>query len=109
MRIVVVCGAGASSTFVATRIRRAAAASGLGLDVLASGESQLATALVGADVLLVGAHLGERLDAVRERADAASVAVVLLPADAAVGADATALLELALAAHAANAANEARS
>lgn len=97
MRIIVVCGAGASSTFVAMRIRRAADARGMTLEVAASGESQLASALIGADVLLVGAHLGDRLAAVRERAAAASVDLVLLPADAAVGADPDALLELALA------------
>ncbi|WP_157007992.1 PTS sugar transporter subunit IIB [Agromyces laixinhei] len=97
MRIVVVCGAGASSTFVAARIRRAAVSRGLPLEVAASGESQLATALVDADVLLVGAHLAGRLAAVHERAAAASVAVVLLPEDAAVGADPNDMLDLALA------------
>jgi PTS system cellobiose-specific IIB component len=96
MRVVVVCGAGASSTFVAVRIRRAAAANGTPIDVVASSESQLETSLVAADVLLVGAHLGPRLAAVRERAEAASVDVVLLPEDAAAGADPDALLALAL-------------
>lgn len=97
MRILVACGAGASSTFVAVRIRRAAEARGLIVETRATGESQLDGALRDADVLLVGAHLGARLDSVRERAAAASVAVVLLPAEAA-SSDADRLLDLALAA-----------
>lgn len=97
MRILVACGAGASSTFIAVRIRRAADFRGLSVEARATGESQLDAALQAADVLLVGAHLGDRLDSVRERAAAASVAVAVLPADAATAADGDALLDLALA------------
>ncbi|WP_026482337.1 PTS sugar transporter subunit IIB [Agromyces subbeticus] len=97
MRILVACGAGASSTFVAVRIRRAAEARGLTVQTRATGESQLDAALRDTDVLLVGAHLGARLESVRERAAAASVAVVVLPA-AAASSDADQLLDLALAA-----------
>ena len=70
VRIIVVCGAGASSTFVAHRIRRAAAARGIEVRATATSESQLDQALADADVLLVGAHLGDRLDLLRERAAA---------------------------------------
>lgn len=82
MRIIVVCGAGASSTFVALRVRRAADARGLRVDARAAAEAGLAEALEGADVLLVGAHLGDRVDALRELAAAASVPVAVLPAGA---------------------------
>lgn len=76
MRILVVCGAGASSTFVAQRLRRAAALAGLdweasaGLESTASGSDH--------DLILVGPHLGDRLDAIRE---SASAPVVVLPED----------------------------
>ena len=78
MRIIVVCGAGASSTFVAQRIRRAAAARGLEVRAPAASEA-LDEALADADVLLVGAHLGERLEPSLERAAAASVPIAMLP------------------------------
>lgn len=76
MRILVVCGAGASSTFVAQRLRTAATAAGLDWEATAGPE----TAVTGtaADLVLVGPHLAERVDALRATT-AARVGV--LPAD----------------------------
>ena len=96
VRIIVVCGAGASSTFVAHRVRRAATARGLDVRAIATSESQLETALADADVLLVGAHLGDRIGELRERAAAASVPIVILPETAAAAADGEDALDLAL-------------
>lgn len=95
VRIIVVCGAGASSTFVAHRIRRAAAARGIAVRATATSESQLDRALTDADVLLVGAHLADRLD-VRERAGAASVPVAILSESAAAAGDGAEALDIAL-------------
>ncbi|MBM7505687.1 PTS sugar transporter subunit IIB [Agromyces aurantiacus] len=81
MRIVVVCGAGASSTFAALRIRRAADTRGLDVDVRAAGEQTLAEALAGADALLVGIHLAERLEDLEQAAAAASVPLAVLPGE----------------------------
>jgi len=95
MRIIVVCGAGASSTFVALRMRRAADARGLQVDARAAAQAGLPEALEGADVLLVGAHLGDHVEALRELAAAASVPFAVLPAGAtAIGGDAA--LDVAL-------------
>lgn len=96
VRIIVVCGAGASSTFVAHRIRRAAAARGVEVRATATSDSGLDTALGDADVLLVGAHLGDRIDALRERAAVASVPVAILDAGAAAAPDGEEALDLAL-------------
>ncbi|RXZ69975.1 PTS sugar transporter subunit IIB [Agromyces albus] len=96
MRIIVVCGAGASSTFVAHRIRTAAAARGLDVEAKATSESALDAALAGADVLLIGAHLAERVDRLRERAAAASVPIAILPESAAAAPDGEDALDLAL-------------
>ncbi len=96
MRIIVVCGAGASSTFVAHRIRQAAAARGIEVEAAATSESRLAASLDGADVLLVGAHLGDRVDLLRERAAAASVPIAILPESAAAAPDGADALDLAL-------------
>lgn len=79
MRIVVVCGAGASSTFAALRIRRAAEARGLDVEVRAAGEQTLAAELADADALLVGTHLAEKLPSLERDAAAASVPVAVLP------------------------------
>ncbi|GAB3600697.1 PTS sugar transporter subunit IIB [Microbacterium tumbae] len=64
MRILVVCGAGASSTFVAQRLRRAALAVGLDWDASAGTEQSILS--VAHDLVLVGPHLVERLAAIRE-------------------------------------------
>ncbi|MEV8251977.1 hypothetical protein AB0O87_13765 [Microbacterium sp. NPDC076768] len=76
MRILVVCGAGASSTFVAQRLRNAAAAAGLDWDATAGTEAAVAHS--GGDLVLVGPHLSDRLEAIRSGADAP---VALLPDD----------------------------
>lgn len=76
MRILVVCGAGASSTFVAQRLRRAAADAGLEWDASAGMENSVSAG--GHDLVLVGPHLADRVDAIR---DAAGAPVALLPED----------------------------
>ena len=96
MHIIVVCGAGASSTFVAHRIRRAAAARGVDVRATATSESGLDAELERADVLLIGAHLGDRIGLLRERAAAASVPIAILPEDAAAAPDGENALDLAI-------------
>src|SRR3546814_12074840 len=61
MRILVVCGAGASSTFVAQRVRRAAHERGLPYSAVAGTTGSLVIDLDSADIVLVGPHLaGDR-------------------------------------------------
>lgn len=79
MRILVVCGAGASSTFVAQRIRRAAAEAALPYSVVAGHEASLPTDLASADLVLLGPHLAQRLDDVRAQARPFGATVALLP------------------------------
>lgn len=76
MRILVVCGAGASSTFVAQRLRRAASDAGLDWDTAAGTEQTISTAF--ADLVLVGPHLADRVDTIRS---ASSSPVAVLPDD----------------------------
>lgn len=76
MRILVVCGAGASSTFVAQRLRRAAADAGLDWDASAGMEHSASDG--DHDLILVGPHLADRLDAIRHVARAP---VAVLPED----------------------------
>ncbi len=80
MKILVVCGAGASSTFVASRVRKAAGDRGLSVSVEAGSESQLERQLTDVDVVLVGAHLADREVALRSRAADFGARVAVLPA-----------------------------
>jgi len=90
MRILVVCGAGASSTFVAQRLRRAASAAGLDWDTAAGTERTISTAF--ADLVLVGPHLADRLDAIRA---ATRGPVAVLPDDVFSDRDGTRTLDVA--------------
>lgn len=76
MRILVVCGAGASSTFVAQRLRHAASAAGLDWQTSAGTESTVSSAF--ADLVLIGPHLADRVAAIRS---ACSAPVAVLPED----------------------------
>ena len=70
---------------------------GLSVRAQASSMAGLDEVLPGADVLLVGEHLAEQLDALRERAVAASVPIVILPSGASSAPDGEEALDLALA------------
>ncbi|WP_344783368.1 PTS sugar transporter [Microbacterium kribbense] len=81
MRIIVVCGAGASSTFVAQRMRRAIGAAGRRDVVTAVSITALPDRLDDADVLLVGPHLADRSDDLTRAAAGRGVRVIVLPGD----------------------------
>lgn len=95
MKIVIVCGAGASSTFVAAKLRTAAATRGIDVSVSAEGAAHL-DSLKGIDVLLVGAHLESSVPALRERAAHTGTAVAILPPGSPATLDAARVLDLAL-------------
>jgi PTS system cellobiose-specific IIB component len=81
MRILVVCGAGASSTFVAQRINSAARARKLAYVATATNEGALADGVGSSDLVLLGPHLAPRLEAIKSLAAPHGVHVVLLDAD----------------------------
>ena len=81
MRILVVCGAGASSTFVAQRVRHAAHDRGLPYTAFAGTDRSLPIDLDAADMVLVGPHLADSLERIERDAAARGVVVVLLPDD----------------------------
>ncbi|MFT4156798.1 MAG: hypothetical protein QM630_02555 [Microbacterium sp.] len=74
MKILVICGAGASSTFVAQRLRSAAESVGLDWETTA-GTFQSVTES-SADLILVGPHLKARADGLQE---VLPMPVVVLP------------------------------
>jgi PTS system cellobiose-specific IIB component len=78
-RVLVVCGAGASSTFLAQRIRVAARGREIDLSVSASSTEGLADRLGEIDVLLVGPHLAARFVELSRLAESAGARSALLP------------------------------
>lgn len=81
MKILVVCGAGASSTFVAQRLQRAADADGFDCAVAATTLPMLAGELASCDLVLVGPHLRDRYDEIMRDAAVHNARVAVLPAD----------------------------
>ncbi|PPI45497.1 hypothetical protein C5D18_06730 [Rathayibacter tritici] len=80
-RILIVCGAGASSTFLAHRLRAGAKERGMGAEFRSETLTGLEHSLPEADVLLVGPHLESQFDGLRQRAELMGAAAALLPPD----------------------------
>jgi PTS system cellobiose-specific IIB component len=98
MRVLVVCGAGASSTFVAMWLRKAAAARGLDVIASASSDTELDELAADSDVVLIGPHLADRFDDLAQRVRARGASAVLVPEQIITTRDGAAALDLALAA-----------
>ncbi|WP_213813862.1 PTS sugar transporter subunit IIB [Glaciihabitans sp. dw_435] len=77
--ILIICGAGASSTFLASRMRALATSRGIPLTIQAASDDELDARLPSTDVLLVGAHLAGDFDSIVERAASSGVPAYLLP------------------------------
>lgn len=80
--ILVVCGAGASSTFLASRMRALATQRGLGVTARAASNLDLSSRLADARVLLVGPHLESSFGELSAEAAEHSVPAALLPSTA---------------------------
>ncbi|MDT0158663.1 hypothetical protein Q9R19_13620 [Microbacterium sp. ARD32] len=91
MRILVVCGAGASSTFVARRLARSASEAGLDWSTEA-GTERTAMTTPGVDLVLIGAHLADRVDDIRS-ALSGRAGVAVLPETAFTDIDGSATLQ----------------
>ncbi len=78
LRILLVCGSGASSGFMAANIRKAASARGIEAKVVARGEAEIENYVDEIDVLMVGPHLAYILDEVDEYIGDHPVKVILM-------------------------------
>jgi PTS system cellobiose-specific IIB component len=92
--ILIVCGAGASSTFLANRMRSIAKARGESVTVQAASDDELDSRLASIDVLLVGAHLEGSFDDLSARASRFGVPAGLLAPSAVTAAGAEAAYDL---------------
>jgi cellobiose PTS system EIIB component len=80
--ILIVCGAGASSTFLASRMRSIARERDISLHILPLDAEAMSAHLSSAAAVLVGPHLEAGFDDLRTAATAAHVPIALLPASA---------------------------
>lgn len=78
-KVLIVCGAGASSTFLALRLRRVARDRDLDLIVEAGTLPDVDERLAATSVLLVGPHLSAQFDELNSRARVAGARAALLP------------------------------
>lgn len=95
-RALIVCFAGASSTFLASRLRTLALARGVEIDVSVVALSELASNLGDefSGIVLVGPHMHTDFDLIAARVSAAGGSALLLPQEAASPAGAETALEL---------------
>ena len=70
LRVLLVCGSGASSGFMAANIRKAASARGMDVSVVARSESEIESYIDEIDVLMAGPHIAYIMDEVDELAEA---------------------------------------
>ena len=78
-QILLVCGAGASSGFMAANARKAAKKEGLDFEIKAKSVSEITDYLNEIDILLVAPHLKYMLNEVKEEAEAAGVKSAIIP------------------------------
>lgn len=78
MKVLIVCGSGASSGFMAANMRKAATAQGLKLQITARSESEIENYLDEIDALMVGPHLAYIMDDIEEYIGDSEIAVVLM-------------------------------
>lgn len=81
IRVLLVCGSGASSGFMAANIRKAAAARGVDVSVVARSESEIENYVEDIDALMVGPHLSYILDEVDDFIGDHPVTVILMSPD----------------------------
>ncbi len=78
-RVLVVCGAGASSSFLVYWMRKDAAARDVALSIRAGSTEDLPAALADTDFVLVGHHLAAAFPSIRAASATAGVPISLLP------------------------------
>lgn len=67
MNILLVCGSGASSSFMAAKMRYAAKDMGLDVSITARAESEIPNLYQDADVIMVGPHLSGYYEELKSR------------------------------------------
>lgn len=80
INVLLVCGSGASSGFMAANMRKAASKRGISVDIKARSESEIENYVDEIDALMVGPHLAYILDEVEGYIHEYPVKVILMKA-----------------------------
>ncbi|MHA6529836.1 PTS sugar transporter subunit IIB [Paenibacillus sp. BAC0078] len=78
LNVLLICGSGASSGFMAANIRKAAKKRNLNMDIKARGEAEIENYIHDIDALLVGPHLAYIMDDINEVTKDTNVRVLLM-------------------------------
>lgn len=81
LNVLLVCGSGASSGFMAANMRKVIKERGLDIAVTARSESEIENYIDEIDALMVGPHLAYILEDIDEYMQGADVKVILMKAD----------------------------
>ncbi|MBY5022111.1 PTS sugar transporter subunit IIB [Streptococcus suis] len=81
LNVLLVCGSGASSGFMAANMRKAAVEKGLDISIKARSESEIENYIDDIDVLMVGPHLAYIMDEVEEYIQGSDVKVLLMKSE----------------------------
>lgn len=81
IKILLACGTGASSGFVAQSMRKAAKAKGLEVSIKATSDTEIQEYASDIDVLLIGPHLKHRFVEIQESVKQFPVKVMLINAE----------------------------
>lgn len=96
MKILLVCGVGASSGFIAQAMRKAAKKRGLEATIIARSEAELIDGVKDSDCLLVGPHLAYQKASIEESVAPYHVPFAFIDEDIYGMIDGAAALDLAL-------------
>lgn len=81
LNVLLVCGSGASSGFMAANMRKAAVKKAIDMNIIARSESEIESYIDEIDALMVGPHLAYILDEVEEMIEGSNIKVLLMKAD----------------------------
>ena len=96
LNVLLCCGAGMSSGFLAQQMRIAAKKQGVMAKVEAKSQNNIADDLEETDILLVGPHLSYAVADLKIKCEPYGVPVVIIPKDMYAGLDGAGLLALSL-------------
>ena len=96
MKILLMCGAGASSGFMAQSMRKAASAQGLDIEIIARSDAELKNNIAGANLVMVGPHLEYNQEAISKSLEGTGVPFIFIDKEAYGALDGAAALKQAL-------------
>ena len=96
LTILLCCGAGMSSGFLAQQMRGAAKKQGIMAKVEAKSQNNIADDLPKTDILLIGPHLSYAFEELKAMCDPYEIPVLIIPKDMYAGLDGKGLLALCM-------------